>query len=158
MEEFIKNIQGQIELTLLDIEQLKFNAKVVQNQLQEASNKLDRLYKHLDIVTKADTISIKLEDYFTPEELAEYNPQYDFLFEPNMNIKDWLDWFFEEIPFIKDKHLTFTGLVSKQSYSISDLYGIVKTDNNKQQVYIEMDEPVLITLNNINLFRILQTS
>lgn len=77
------------------------------------------------------------------------------LFEPDMQWYDWLNWFYEELPFIKDKHITLTGLNTNKQYQINDIpfNAIVIVENKK--IIVNLDEPVVIDLNGINLFKML---
>lgn len=148
-------LQSNIELIRLEIEQLTFNKQVITRDLSKKIAKLARYKKQLNVLNQSDNISIKLSDYFSQEELDEYTGATEMLFEPDMKWYDWLDWFYEELPFIKDKHITLTGLMSNKTYSFEDIPHnvIVKVMSNR--IFVMLDEPVVINLNNINLFQLL---
>lgn len=67
------------------------------------------------------------------------------LFENNLPFTEWLDWFYEDLPIIQNKTLSFIGKHSNNEYSIYNIpcNAIVTWDNNKN-IFIDSDEPILI--------------
>lgn len=153
-EQIIHELKGKIETTKLEIEQLTFNLQVVKDNLNQETNNLKKYEHQLNGITNQG-IHINLSDYFTKEELEDYQREPTMLFEPDIQWIHWLDWFYEELPFIRNKHITLTGLNSNKEYQINDIPfdAIVLTENNK--IIVKLDEPVVINLNGINLFKML---
>ena len=72
-----------------------------------------------------------------------------------MALREWLDQFYENFPFIKNKYLQFTGLESGVFYNIQDLNMSSQVKNTDSYIYIDSYEPIMITLESVNLFTVL---
>lgn len=159
----ISNIKKQLSLEIhklmLDLDQAKFNLKVYMSEVSKLEETLNKYLEHSNKFKDIpdDTTEEDLLKLFTKEELKEYSPKYAVIFEPNITFTSWLDWFFEEVPFIKDKNLTFKGKHSNKDYSISNipLNTPVRVDTFSREIYIMLEEPVIINLGSINLFTFL---
>lgn len=73
----------------------------------------------------------------------------------NMALREWLDQFYENFPFIKNKYLQFTGLESGIFYNIQDLNMNSQVKNTDSYIYIDSYEPIMITLETVNLYAVL---
>ena len=72
-----------------------------------------------------------------------------------MTLREWLDQFYENFPFIKNKYLQFTGLESGVFYNIQDLNMNSQVKNTDSYIYIDSYEPIMITLETVNLYAVL---
>ena len=73
----------------------------------------------------------------------------------NMTLREWLDQFYENFPFIKNKYLQFTGLESGVFYNTQDLNMNSQVKNTDSYIYIDSYEPIMITLETVNLYAVL---
>lgn len=73
----------------------------------------------------------------------------------NMTLREWLDQFYENFPFIKNKYLQFTGLNSGVFYRLHELNMNSQVKNTDSYIYIDSYEPIMITLDSVNLYTIL---
>lgn len=148
-------IHTEIEMTILQREQLQFQQEVINEQLDNNRDKLFKLENQLSIVSNEPELIVSIEEWLEPEQYRNYYPQFELLFEEGMFIQDWLTWFYEELPYIKDKHLSFIGIQTGKSYMPSELSGLIKADKKKQEIYVIEGEPVLIKLGSVNIFKLL---
>lgn len=155
LEELKQCIQSEIEVVKLHQEQLDFEFDRIQSDMQLADDKLFMLENQLNIVSNEPNVIISIKDWLPEDQYEQYNPDIQMLFEEDLFFKDWLDWFYEELPYIKDKQLSFTGKQTGNSYSILDLNGLVKVNKKNQEIYVVQGEPVVITLGSCNLFKLL---
>lgn len=157
LQQLKQHIQHEIEVVKLHQEQLDFEFDKLQADIQLSNEKLFKLENQLNVLSNEPSMIISIKDWLTPEQYDQYYPNIQMLFEEDMFFKDWLDWFYDELPYIKDKHLSFKGKQTGNSYSILDLNGLVKVDKVNQEIYVVQGEPVVITLSSYNLFKILST-
>lgn len=157
LQQLKQHIQHEIEVVKLHQEQLDFEFDKLQADIQLSNEKLFKLENQLNVSSNEPSMIISIKDWLTPEQYDQYYPNIQMLFEEDMFFKDWLDWFYDELPYIKDKHLSFKGKQTGNSYSILDLNGLVKVDKVNQEIYVVQGEPVVITLSSYNLFKILST-
>lgn len=152
----ISNLEKQLDLYLLEIENLEFQQENVRKKSSELKIKVDKILKQLQYL-KQNELFVKLSDYFTEEELREYSPQYEMLFEPELPFKYWLDWFYEELPFLNSKHLQFINCLSKEEVSFLDIPGsaIVKVDHLNQRILVDEYQ---IILPQINIYKLLSVN
>lgn len=73
----------------------------------------------------------------------------------NMTLREWLDQFYENFPFIQNKYLQFTGLDSGVFYRLQDLNLSSQVKNTDSYIYIDSYEPIMITLETVNLYAVL---
>lgn len=157
LQQLKQHIQHEIEVVKLHQEQLDFEFDKLQADIQLSNEKLFKLENQLNVLSNEPSMIISIKDWLTPEQYDQYYPNIQMLFEEDMFFKDWLDWFYDELPYIKDKHLSFKGKQTGNSYSILDLNGLVKVDKVNQEIYVVQGESVVITLSSYNLFKILST-
>lgn len=152
----ISNLENQIDLYTLEIENLVFQQESARKKSAELKIKVDKMLKQLHYL-KQNELFVKLSDYFTEEELREYNPQYEMLFETELPFKDWLDWFYEELPFLNNKHLKFINCLSKEEVPFLDIPGsaIVKVDHLNQRILVDEYQ---IILPEINIYKLLSVN
>lgn len=157
LEQLQQHIQNHLELLKLNQEQLEFEYRLSIDNLLKNRNQIEKLEKQLETISNEPNLIISIKDWLPEEQYEQYYPNIKMLFEENVFFKDWLAWFYEELPYIKDKHLSFKGKQTGNSYSILDLNGLVKVDKVTQEIFIVQGEPVVITLGSCNLFKLLST-
>lgn len=155
LKELKQCIQNEIEVVKLHREQLDFEFDKLQAEIQSSNEKLFKLENQLNIVSNESNLIVSVKDWLSPEQYEQYNTNIQMLFEEDLFFRDWLDWFYDELPYIKDKHLSFKGKQTGNSYSILDLNGLVKVDKVNQEIYVVQGEPVIITLGSCSLFKLL---
>lgn len=76
------------------------------------------------------------------------------LCEEHLTFQEWLDWFYEELPFLQNKHLTFIN-PDGSLRSLYDINGkwLVTFDHTNYKVYV--GGSIEIKLNNLSLYSIL---
>ena len=155
-EYIIYNLKSKREVYLLELENYKQLQQSTKESIKQTEDKLLRIDNQILILNK-NTISIKLSDYFTEEELQYYNPTYEMLFEPDLKLKDWLDWFYEELPFLNNKHLKYIHIKTKKEYSFTNIpnSNIVKVDHLNQRILVDDYE---ITLPSISIYKLLSVN
>lgn len=158
LQELKQHILSHIEVLKLNQEQLTFQQGCIQQQILDNLEKLFKLENQLNIVSNEPELIISIKDWLPECQYKEYYPQITMLFEEGINIQNWLSWFYEELPFIKDKHLSFIGRLTGKSYLSTELTGLVKVDKKNQIIYSVEGEPVIITLGSVNLFKLLSMS
>lgn len=155
-EYLIKNLESKQELYLLEVENLEWQRDEAHKASIQLKNKIDKISEQLHSLNQ-ENLSIKLSDYFTEEELREYNPQYEMLFEPELSLRDWLDWFYEELPFLDNKHLKFINCHTKKEVNFFDIpnSAIVKVDHLNQRILVDEYQ---IIIPSINIYKLLSVN
>lgn len=155
-EYLIKNLESKQELYLLEVENLEWQRDEAHKASIQLKNKIEKISEQLHSLNQ-ENLSIKLSDYFTEEELREYNPQYEMLFEPELSLRDWLDWFYEELPFLDNKHLKFINTFTKKEVTFFDIpnSAIVKVDHLNQRILVDDYQ---IILPSINIYKLLSVN
>lgn len=156
-EYIITNLKSKQEIYELALEQHKWEVERNQESIKTLESKLDRITNQLNSLNQEDLLSIKLSDYFTEEELKDYNPNYEMLFEPDLPFRDWLDWFYEELPFLDNKHLKVIDLINHKEVNIFDVHGstVVKVDHLNQRILVDNYQ---IVLPSINIYKLLSVN
>lgn len=153
----INNLEAKQEIYKLALEQHKWELERNQESIKELEHKLVRIESQLNSLNQEDNLSIKLSDYFTEEELRDYNPTYEMLFEPDLPFRDWLDWFYEELPFLDNKHLKYIHTRTKKEHSFTDIptSALVKVDKLNQRILVDEYQ---IILPSINIYKLLSVN
>ena len=156
IEYIVNNLKSKKEVYLLELENYKQLQQSTNESIKQTENKLQRIDNQLNVLDQSN-LSIKLSDYFTEEELQYYNPTYETLFEPDLLFKDWLDWFYEELPFLSNKHLKYINIRTNKEHSFTDIPTnlIVKVDHLNQRILVGNYQ---ITLHSINLYKLLSVN
>lgn len=154
VEELKQHITHHIEVLKLNQEQLEFEKQTVENNIKENEERIQKLQSKLNTLTEKELV-VSVKEYLEPELYELYYPNIEMLYEEDMWVSDWLSWFYEELPFIRDKHLQFIGKQTGKHYSIAELNGLVKTDKKNQEIFVLMGELVVISLGSVNLFQML---
>lgn len=149
-----QNIRSHLEFLYLEKEQLEFLSQTHKDNIKSVNNKIKKLNNQLKSLEDTNLV-INIKDWLPKDQYEQYCPSIDMLFEEGMEFSDWLDWFYEELPFIKDKHLMFTGSTTNKEYSFLEITGKVYVDKYRQIIYVDSSEPINISINSLNLFKLL---
>lgn len=135
--------------------------QVLADKIQKNVTKLQQLLNKLD---SDNRLHIPVKDYLTDEQYQDYLntlKEPDMLCEFDIHLSEWLNWFYEELPFISKKHLIFYGLNTGKQYNLTDIprLNLVKVNHETKTIYIEPmnndREPIHMTLDGINLYYLL---
>ena len=161
LEKHTQDILDKLK-TITDVsEDYKEELKKLNLELEELTNVKDSLSKYLDLV--ADGLDITPKMYFTKETYDKYfKPKnYEFLVEEGLTLAQFMNWFYSELPIVKNNAFVFTGLNTQAPYQVNELDYQAKVFFNREDrfVYAQTDlEPVFIGLKNVDLFDVISVA
>lgn len=162
-----KILSKQAENLKAQTNQLLVMQESSQTLLQENQSKLEILTNLMMNLTQEEHLEVNVKDYLTPEEYQDYLLTYspNMLCEFDIPLRKWFDWFYQELPFLKSKHLVFFDINKDIKLSLADLdlSWIIKVDHVLKRIYVNRDNDhfnsvINIDLNGISLYEILNVT
>lgn len=165
-ETLLEYIHAQASQLKLLSEALLKQQEINSNQLEAISNKMHRYTTIATKLVNEPQLQIKIQDYLSESEFQDYLASIAvpiMLCDFDTTFRDWLDWFYEEMPFIKSKHLTFFDTNINEFISITkiDMNMLIKVDHALKRIYLHKDQfesVIVVNLNGISLYEILNIS
>lgn len=145
-------------------ENLTKQHKTISEEVNKLNNKAINIFNqctHINSiliqVTQEPTLKIDIKDYLTEEQYQDYLDSYnepEMLCEFDITFTDWLDWFYEELPFLQsNKHLVFSN---HKDITTVPMNSIIKVDHNNKTIYLDTgSEIITVNLNGIELYYLL---
>lgn len=155
---------NQVDEVQTDINSMVAITEKSQLVLEQQQSKLQSLLDLMEKLNQEEQLQIPVKDYLTEEQYQDYllsQQEPEMLCEFDITLRDWLDWFYQELPFIKNKYLTFTNSITSEEYSLYKLNhtGIVKVNHMNKVIFIKYDTyTVNMDLNGISLYNLLNIS
>lgn len=165
-EQFWKLLKNFAEDLTTSIEHWSNQSENFINKIQKAQLQLERVYLLMSKLKEDTDIHIKLEDYLQPDELQIYH---DSLTPPQMlcdfdiTFKEWLEWFYDELPFIATKHLVFNDGTQDILLKDIDTALIIKVDHVMRKIYLQPDNDhfnsvIFVNLDGLDLYYLLSVT
>lgn len=157
---------NQVDEVQTDINSMVAITEKSQLVLEKQQSKLQSLLDLMDKLNQEDQLQIPVKDYLTEEQYQDYLltlQEPEMLCDFGITLLEWLDWFYQELPYITDKYLTFTDIEGK-TYTLNqlDYSNLIQVDHTNRLIYIQkgIKQPndILIDLNGISLYDLLNVS
>lgn len=112
---------NQVDEVQTDINSMVAITEKSQLVLEQQQSKLQSLLNLMEKLNQEEQLQIPVKDYLTEEQYQDYllsQQEPEMLCEFDITLRDWLDWFYQELPFIKNKYLTFTNSITSVSIDL----------------------------------------
>lgn len=138
-------------------EYLTNESNKIQTEATKVNTQLKKLNTLLNQYQKEPTLVINIRDYLTEEQFQDYLNSInepEMLCEFDIPFREWLDWFYEELPFLQSqKHL-----IIQNGFTIDELIDdwIIRVDHINKSIYLDNGlGTLLINLDGIDLYYLL---
>lgn len=165
-EQFWKLLKNSADDLTASIQHWSNQSENFLSAINKAQLQLERIYLLMNKLKEDTNIVIKLEDYLNPDELQIYHDSLipsHMLCDFDITFKEWLEWFYDELPFIATKHLVFTDGTQDIPLKDIDTSLVIKVDHIMRKIYLQKDNDefnsvIFVNLDGLDLYYLLSVT